>query len=1382
MFKRQFAATLLSFFLLIFTSAIIAPPIFSADSVFSGDCGKSFAALRSKVSVRAKIQAAEKIQDDACPGGMDVLKEVYGETADFKLKLKLLSTIGLSGDLEYSKKILDLAGNKLHKAYTKEGGFSYIAMDEMGKLLEDVVPAKLLVKFISDQDPKVRKNAAELLGTFPDFSRKDDGDAELLQMVASSSGPGRAEATGILARSENQVYAYALGLLAEADKDPLVRLAAVKGVCRMRLEACGKDVKAAADSLDEDLRKGIYEELSQGHLKIADEDYIALAGKPYSSGYPAILANALRLKYASHAPAGADELSPFLNNNDLNVRRAAYDALLKLDSSAVCPYIVPVVLDTDPQIQKLAFEGAQKYHCAGALEPLARATEAASTSEKWPLIPALAAVGGKAGLAEAMKYSDGKYLKVYVGKACQLAGDEACALRIYSECLADRDSSFEAARGLASLGSAAAREALLNNIRAEGADTDPYVISVLGQVGGKQIADELWTVYQKKPLMNDRRLALLAALIEMKDPRATEPALALLEDPGTMEREHIQIAQLLADSGERRVLDALGNFMAKNAAYESGYYINPVEYGNEVVQIFSSLHDKAHVGAIIDFSRRIMSDGNYCYCKDWDTGCMGECEMQKTDALKSAADYLGAAADPKALQVLPEMLAKREWDDENNVRAAMKACSPAKSLTEITALYKACGSLDCKIEMLSAAGDKNGAALVRFLSGVYYSDKDQYAKNEAAELLNSNTRLPESLAEELHSTAAAVRAEAAWAIGAAVAPLPSSDRDQARDPGYASSRSATLAYYKQLGFSVGPEPARPELAALSPALISALNDRNTSVRSNAARALSRIYDERAGGGLALLLRDPSPEVRVRAAEALNGVYGSDAASALAGALKDPAARVRRAAAASLGAYTADSSGPALASALDDPDPAVVSYALASLGNIRYQGAVRAVIAKASPGSRWANEAISVLGNIGGEAAADFLSAMDRTDPKHVVPAVAALGMIRDAPVSAALGRFSVSFSTAVRAQALGSLAQVSVSDNIDAIIGLTSDLSPEIRFKAVSYLGRAEGSAVPKAAGRLMQLLTDGNKGMRTAALEALARLKAPNTAAAVMDALKTGNVQAAEAVSALGDIGEPEAFDAIVGAKGADHYGILRAVAKLRARDARPCEFAALSLYFHPQDVRMEAIRAMGALCKGRKFDRETLMLPAEPAGMLSMFLHDGHTLFSEEAALSLGLLGDARAMPELSSMLADPGSRKKAQIMKSIASIGGSEAVKLLAGQIKDGNLTMAMQAVNLIAAVPGQDAPAALLGAMKTSGRDIRMAIIPALGKFKYPPAFEALLESLTKGDPGEKTAAALGLGISGESRALGSLKKAALDNDERVKHAAAEAIMKIEKTGV
>ena len=111
--------------------------------------------------------------------------------------------------------------------------------------------------------------------------------------------------------------------------------------------------------------------------------------------------------------------------------------------------------------------------------------------------------------------------------------------------------------------------------------------------------------------------------------------------------------------------------------------------------------------------------------------------------------------------------------------------------------------------------------------------------------------------------------------------------------------------------------ALAKLRAGEPVLIKALNDDDSTVRSNAASTLGQFGDHRALPALIKALNDDNNTVRDEAAQALGKLGNNRAVPALINALKDDDGRVRLSAASTLGKLGDKRAIPALIETIGD---------------------------------------------------------------------------------------------------------------------------------------------------------------------------------------------------------------------------------------------------------------------------------------------------------------------------------------------------------------------------------------------------------------------------------------------------------------------------------
>ena len=130
----------------------------------------------------------------------------------------------------------------------------------------------------------------------------------------------------------------------------------------------------------------------------------------------------------------------------------------------------------------------------------------------------------------------------------------------------------------------------------------------------------------------------------------------------------------------------------------------------------------------------------------------------------------------------------------------------------------------------------------------------------------------------------------------------------------------------------------PAMSGVIPALIDALADTETLVRTAANRTLGQIGPEAAPALVQALGNDPRSEVRAGTALVLGSLVGADdrAVSALAAALEEDASldvRVSAARGLSVGGAESVAALPALVEALEAPEPDLAQWAALALGRM-----------------------------------------------------------------------------------------------------------------------------------------------------------------------------------------------------------------------------------------------------------------------------------------------------------------------------------------------------------------------------------------------------------------------------------------------------------------
>jgi len=433
---------------------------------------------------------------------------------------------------------------------------------------------------------------------------------------------------------------------------------------------------------------------------------------------------------------------------------------------------------------------------------------------------------------------------------------------------------------------------------------------------------------------------------------------------------------------------------------------------------------------------------------------------------------------------------------------------------------------------------------------------------------------------------------------------------------------------------------------------------DAEVRQMAAFALGLLGDKTARDPLVAALNDPSPLVKGSAAEALGLVGDATAADPIgrmlssilqAGALAQPpgdeddvkrdtptaAFRLGVYALARLKAYPAlasvvlDQSAqprvrwwpvafalqrledkralPALLTLAKDSQPYTRAFAVKGLAALKDRSALATLMPLLTSGERSVLiETIRALGKIGDRSAAPPLLKLIRdtsTDPHVRLEAVNALGGLQGglpalSEVNDTLLDLMTDANPQIRAAALRSVATMD-SENFVAIL---SALDPDPHWTVRAALAGVLGALPPDIAlPRLKAMLTDTDQRVIPSVLAALVKMKPPDAAQVMLDALKRDDpVVRAAAANGLGDLKPPngaaalaEAYrfgqrDAMYNARAA----ALAALVKYGAADATPV----LKSAFADKDwaVRVRAVMLLRDLDPAAAADADMQIRPA--------------------------------------------------------------------------------------------------------------------------------------------------------------------------------------------
>jgi HEAT repeat protein len=421
------------------------------------------------------------------------------------------------------------------------------------------------------------------------------------------------------------------------------------------------------------------------------------------------------------------------------------------------------------------------------------------------------------------------------------------------------------------------------------------------------------------------------------------------------------------------------------------------------------------------------------------------------------------------------------------------------------------------------------------------------------------------------------------------------------------------------------------ISAVEP-LIGALKDRSKDVRRSAALALGEIGDARAIGPLIDALKAWDMDVRRSAALALEEIgwepktpeekafyllalrkldelvkIGEPAVEPLIGALKDRSKDVRRSAALALGKIRDARAVEPLIDALKDRSKDVRGSAALALGEIGDKRAVLPLIGSLKDSYWWVRRrAALALEKIGWKPRSQdemiaYLLALEKRDE------LAKIGE----PAIEPLIRVLKDWDQDVRRSAALTLGRIG-EPAVEPLIGALKDRNKDVRKSVALALGRIGEPAVEPLIG----LLKDSSSSVRWIAASALGEIGDKRAVLPLIGSLEDSdeNVRQ-EAASALGEIGDKRAVLPLISSLKDSYWWVRRRAA-----------LALEKMGWKPRS-QDEMIAYLLALEK-----RDELVKIGEPAvEPLIGSLRDSDWRTRRSAALTLGKIGDPRALPEL-------------------------------------------------------------------------------------------------------------------------------------------------------
>lgn len=477
-----------------------------------------------------------------------------------------------------------------------------------------------------------------------------------------------------------------------------------------------------------------------------------------------------------------------------------------------------------------------------------------------------------------------------------------------------------------------------------------------------------------------------------------------------------------------------------------------------------------------------------------------------------------------------------------------------------------------------------------------------------------------------------------------------------------------------------------------PALLERLGGGEPELRQGAAGVLGAIRDRRAVPALAARLADGDPCVRAAAAEALGRIGGAEAAGALEAALASDDAILRLAALEALVDLCACPPAEVVVGLLRHPTLRRPAYRV--LGGSDEPEGLRLLAQGLAEPARGTRQA--ALSGVGQQVVRDRPRALDL-----LAEAVRAVGA-RDSGVADACAAAIGGEDPVATMGAIAALGWLGGARHVGALLRAAED--ERLRPLVEDALERLPAGAELRVA--LAEALGGQGPVGRLTALAVLARLGSPAALETVVrEASDPGGFLQAEAVAALGRLGDARAVAPLAGLLGDEDPAVAGMAANALAR------------------IGLQSAASGAAV---RAAARERAAVGGSPA------LHR-----------LLGVLGEAEDLPRLREGLRAAAPEARAAAAAALAALGrrgavpAAEALAGLAAAVRDPDWQVRAAAaagcaevVHAIPAARGGEAPAvrealaAALGDVEPAVRAAAAEAVGALGAAEHAPALAAL----------------------------------------------------------
>ena len=1062
---------------------------------------------------------------------------------------------------------------------------------------------------------------------------------------------------------------------------------------------------------------------------------------------------------------------------DDGVRSRAAEALGELKASEAVPQLIRALVDPAPSIRESAAKALGMIGDARATGHLIRAL-----GDEWEVhraaVKALEGIGTPAVEALLRNLEFLKTIRpVYprngvMGGVIEALGGigDRRAVEPLMEALKDESSLVreKAAAALGRIGDKRAVDPLIHALTDEDRDVRSRAAWALGQIGDTRAVKPLVKGLTDKNYWTRQQVALALDRLGWK-PRGKEEearylcAVDRLEEAGKLGGAAAEpLLHVLMEGDEETQWVAAEALKSVGAAVVKPI-IQALREGNEIVEEYAAeiLGVTGEEGAELLITA--LGEGYQPYCK-------------------IIIEALGKIGDPRAIEPLKRML-----DDEDaGIReAAAKALDrlgwKPEDKTEKARYLVA----KRRWKDVVSLGEAAAAPLIRALRTPLEGWDDEYPVQSQAEDALISIGLPavNHLIRALKSKDCRIRRRAAGALGC-------------------------------IGEYGNIKDKEVEDRVVE-ALCEALHDEDSDIREQAAKALGKIGNGKAVDSLIQALKDPTPEVRYAAKWALE--YIDAPASKFVHALKDEDRLVRRTA-----AFAIAERGDSLANKLlfkilrnGNRDERVrAARALGKTGDLR---AVEVLISLLNEKDRVISEAaVEALGELGDPRAIKPLLDILRNEIHQTGPSsnvAKALGKLKSEEALDFLLQKLKDKDSSTKCRAAYRLGQLGDARAVEPLIQALQDESHHVRACAAKALGLI-GS--PRAIEPLLQALRDHSQVRKAAAYalqglgwkprngrEAAYYLAALGSGAneitldadsvkPLLEAITWRETEYRIIVAALGKIRDEKAVEHLIDALQDEDPRIrMGAAAALSAiGDPRAVDALAERL-LHDEEilVRRAAAEALHKLAWKPKSDAkkahllielgrwsEVEKLGSAAVEPLIRTLKSSDQVGRENAAETLGKIGDPRAIQPLLLALEDPRSSVVKSAARALGEIGCREAVEPLLRILQGKNNELIATAIEVLGKMGERCAVAPIIQALDNTNISGTARI--ALEELKGPETIRQLIQALQHKSWRIRRGAAAVLGRIRALEAAEALTQALMDEMEEVREAAERALENIE----